>query len=193
MAYYSKQMLYPVHGARINTSSKWKGLFKDVTWDNIHKHFGGFQEYGNTLFVDALIIAFYFKCKFNLKQTAIKIGYKGSLTNPKIVSSTNFSDRLRRINTKSVIEIARELLRTKLITKQTIISILNKQVSNGKSHNIQITRSKFYLYYAKALVTSSIKKFGTRKKAAKKLGITLKTINYWVDLEVIDIRVKPEE
>lgn len=118
-----------------------------------------------------------------------KIGYVCN----KDTGSGSLGSRLERINTKSVIEIARELLKAKLINKQTIINILNKQVSDSKGHNTQITNGKYYLYYAKALVTSSIGKFGTRQKSAKKLGVTIKTINYWVNLKVIDIRIKPKK
>lgn len=194
MAYHSQQMNHLVNGARIDTPSKCKGLFEGITWNNIHKKWVTYQEYGNTIFIDALIIAFYFKCKFNMHKTSTEIGYIGPIR----LKNGNYGGgalgfRLERINTKSIINIARELLRAKLIDKQTIQDILNKKVH--KYHmgaNTSITNGKFYLYYAKALVISSIEKFGTRQKSSEKLGITLKTINYWADLKVIDIRVKPK-
>lgn len=180
MAHNGIQKLHPVRlvrgGVQVRTS------FKGKTEANIMELTHTVQEYGNTKFTDERIIYCYFKEHFSLTKSAIRVGYSVKVKqNGRAQGIMGMDLRVKAMNPISVMEAARDMIKHHLITLEDIQIILKRVVN--RSRTVQ-QKGGAYKLFAKKMVTESIAKFGTRTKAAQKLGILLSDVNYWADLEV---------
>ena len=179
MSYYSQHMQFPIAGIRttvqIVSYQALVAVLLGVEWTTFKLKFVFPHEYGNTKFNDLTIIAYYLKNHFCLRKASIDIGYsQGATTSVKALRC-----RLKRINAE-------------LLNYKDIIDILTrhtKTVSYAQGDKTSHLGG-IYKFYAKWYVTSAMVEYDCKKRpTAKRLGISLKTLNYWLNLEVEDIRV----
>lgn len=191
MAYGNRQMEKLIPGLRTNTAEgNLDTMFCGVTWDNIKDVYICNHEYGKTKFSDIVIVAYYFKYNFNLKQAGLAVGYSSKGQS----AANGMYSRLRRINNNNLLNIARELIRANLITVTNLKKVLETPLMPAGLKRGCAHKGKAYKYYAKRIVTESLSKFeGDYNKAAKAFGVTTDVIAYWKKLVVEDIMIKPKE
>ena len=175
MSYHSQHMNHPVTGIRSNVVVlSYDEMFKGITWENIKEKLVSPQEYGNSKFSDDYIIAYFFKNHFNLYLTSNEVGYK-NVNN----STSNVVRRLERINTDSILNVARALIRNSLIDLSHITTVLEAHLNPHRKGPL----SKTHKMYCKKIITSANKKNKTLSKTAKVLNTTVSVIKYWKNLK----------
>jgi len=192
MSYHNQHMATTISGIRGNVEEiDYKDLYVGITPENAREKMVSNMEYGSTKFSDKWILYNYFRHEFMYNESSYAIGYACAIRNGLPVAGQGMLFRLRRINTESVFEAARSLIRNNLLTLGNITNILNKGLEKRKT-STDAQDGKAYKFYAQKLVQSAVKKAnGKRRVAAKSLGVKQKVITYWMDLEVEDILVKP--
>lgn len=181
MSYNSQHLAHPITGIRgsVEIIEDICNTLKDTTWENFKEKHISVHEYGNTRFNDLSIVAYYFKNKFVLRHTGLDLGYSSTGGTP----NTAPAFRLKRVNTKSFLDIGRALIKVGLITVEDISTILSGPLYGGKwGRGSAPWAGRVYKYYAKRIVNEAITKWGGRRKAAKKLKVNLKVITYWAKL-----------
>lgn len=75
--------------------------FAGCTWDNIAERLSGIQSYGNTKYVDGVIVAYLFKNYFNVTRAARDIGYAINHMGdcPSLIT------RIKRLNIKNIYKV----------------------------------------------------------------------------------------
>jgi hypothetical protein len=162
--------------------------------------------YGNTKHTDLKIIPHFFNEGLSLTTAGIAIGYAQRLFNGHgtRLPPTILMLRLRRMNIANLFAIIQVFIDKGLIDIETIREILRIEGHFTQKHASR-RRGKFYRYYAKWYVTDAIKYFtddAIEKQmlltnivilniTAEHIGVSVKTLKYWNELEVEDIMVKP--
>lgn len=161
-----------------------KQLENVFSWEQLKRACHTRQLNGNTKHSDLWILAGFFQQGLNAGRACEEIGYAiRHRPTGHIIASPTLYYRLKRINITSPYAVIEPFLEKELIPRDTVREALNKR---GR------TRGKFERYYAKWYVTSAVERFGDdMQTAADHIGVPFKTIQYWYDLEVEDIMVKP--
>ncbi len=188
MSFRNQHMASRVSGIRCSVSvRRLVEILTGTTWENFKEKHVSNQEYGSTRFNDLTVVAYYFKHHFMLLPASRDIGY--SHTNCNGGSAIIF--RLKRINPESLLDIGRGLISVKLISINDIKHILTNPVyPTPHMKKLKVGKAVLYKYFAKRMVMEAISKWGTEKKAAKKLTVKLKVVQYWAALDTKDPMVK---
>ena len=147
-----------------------------ITWKDILDE--GPMNYGNTRKTDLQVVGAFFKNGFNTLQTGCELGYNGGHG----AASNAVCFRVRRINTRSLLDIARRLIKIGLLSNKTISETLSLAVLPRKTAAQSATvRSKNYRFYCRLLVTEAMTKWANAKdRTAAKLGVTVEVVDYWL-------------
>jgi hypothetical protein len=165
MSFGNIHMQHPVKGARftimvdltpeILAEKGWDGL---MVW-NPHLM-------GNSKFDDLTLLAAFLKCNLRLKATAKMVGYKkegGSIW--KWINT-----RILRHSSRDVLELLRMLMQAGLL--QTNCSKMLAKKSGPPASAAKMI--------AVAIIEGTIKKWGSKEVACKKLHIDLTLMEYWL-------------
>ncbi len=188
MSFMNQHMASTVPGIRCSVSvNSIVEILTGTTWENFKERHVSNQEYGSTRFNDLTVVAYYFKHHFILLPASRDIGYKHNNCN----GGAALIFRLKRINPESLLDIGRGLISTKLISINDIKLILTNPVyPTSHMKKLKVGKATLYKYFAKRIVMESIHKWGSKKKAAKKLNVEITVVQYWVALNVKDPMIK---
>ena len=190
----NQHMQSPITGIRTSVETvvynELVAVLIGVDWTTFDFKFKSSQEYGNTKYNDFAIIAYYLKNHFNMVNTSKEVGYS-----KRDHGAACLIYRLKRLNADSVFNIGEAMIEAGLLTGKDIQVILNapfrKHWGRGKDRvNNKVHHGAIYKFYAKWYATSAMVEHDCKKRpTAKRLGIKLDVLNYWLNLDVEDIRV----
>lgn len=175
------------------------------TWEDFNNGCVAEDLYGNTKYTDLKIIPHFFNAGLNMTKASAAIGYAlRNDANRDNQQLTGIMLRLRRMNIRNLFAIIQVFIDKSLIDIHTIHEILRIDGHFTQKH-AAIRRGKFYKYYAKWYVVDAVKY--TKENLEEEnvfithddvmtmlethLGVNTATLQYWLDLEVEDIMVKP--
>jgi len=187
MSYKSQHMSVSINGVRgsVEVLNPFEAL-KGTTWFNFHDKHVSPQEYGNTLYNDLTVVSYTFKNRFNASRASVEIGYSlQHIGNGRYVPNANaVVIRLKRINSKDILDIARAMIQNDLMTMDDISHILSDPLKTGREAccNKNVVRSFIYKKYSYLIVESAIKRWKTKTAASNKLGVTVDVLDHWIEV-----------
>lgn len=169
MSHLNKHLNNPVKGARCTQQIEvTPELLKSWGWERVVKR--STQLTGWTAYEDLACLGSFLKCEMCLQEAAAFCGYAW----PETGGAVNLSKRILSSNSEDLLELARMFIESGLMNKQVIKAGLERV------HRGQISKAKKYV--AKCIVKSAVKKYKGKKRAARQLNISLKTLNFWLNV-----------
>lgn len=169
MSHLNKHLNHPVKGARFTQQVEiTPKLLRKLGWEGVVKR--STQLTGWTAFEDLACLGSFLKCEMCLQEAAAFCGYAW----PETGGAVNLSNRVLRHNSECLLELVNMFISAGLMHKKVI------KIALERVHRGQISKAKKHV--AKGIITSAIKKYKGKKRAAKQLGISLKTLNFWLNV-----------
>lgn len=191
-----ENMLNGVRGCMV-----WKPyneVFVGITWDNMYARLCSGMEYGWTKYSDDYLIAHFINAHFLTTRAVDNIGYSTSASIGSAV--TNLTNRLRRMNVMSFLEIHDAMVINGLIDKHHLKGVIERNIQGTtiRRTNARVYRGDIFRFFTKSIITDAMAKAHSRKNSkhtkaqnvAIKFGTTEEHIKYWIKQKVVDIRVQ---
>lgn len=203
------QMGIIIPGVRVNVEIKTEECIRQqldetgiTTWEDFIEQSKSRRLYGNTKLTDLPILVAIYKFELNLITASRHLGYAPSVRkNGKLYyTSRALMFRLRRMNVDNIFNIIEPFIEKGIVTRENIRHILA-----GKTHykrGERLTRNNsFFKYYAKKYVTDAVCEFMDRldstatydqilQLVSNHIGVSVKTLWYWLNMEVENIMVQ---
>lgn len=167
------------HGAEHNQTEWTVGRLRKATWkellaENLHAC-------GWTRFDPDVPVMAFLKCNLNALAASKEVGYKG------INSGRSLLHRIRKRDITDILTLLIMLMRAGKMPKTCtdLLKPWHKRQSSGKRKWLSSSPSIVAIEIAQEIINRSIKKYGGKKRSCAKLGITLKTMNYWLKWEIV--------